>query len=296
MSADSALLDQYSISQTTFGEGNSVVGEFGEKLSSEAMQKTWWFCPFGAPKVALIAGGRATISQACCNHWECPCCGIQRAKQEYKRMVAGCEKLAEKHELYFWTITCRGRELSYEDAIAGYAQWTNVLLTSCRTKAKRAGMYWSYVQVTEHQKKTRAHPHSHLIATFCPRDGGSNIEELSDGGIYSQWFIHANEDAGLGAQCRLSRVVSASAVSRYVAKYMFKSSMSDIWPEHWRRVRYSRNFPKLEVKKVDLAIILLSKNDWREAGKTKVRWVCDDVRIYNIALKHLINVTLATHA
>ena len=66
-------------------------------------------CVFGAPMVAMIVAGRATIGQACCNHWECPACGVKRARQEYRRIVAGCETLAIDHKLYFLTITCRGK-------------------------------------------------------------------------------------------------------------------------------------------------------------------------------------------
>src|SRR5258708_494797 len=147
------------------------------------------FCVYGAPFVALIIGGRATISQTCCNHWECPVCGIKRAKQEYRRIVLGAEALErEGHELYFWTITCRGRECSYEEALDSYLLWTHRLLTNPGVKAKRADQNWCYAQVTEHQKKTRQHPHSHLLTTFLPKDGVSTTDKNGRAVIVSEWF------------------------------------------------------------------------------------------------------------
>lgn len=240
--------------------------------------------------VAVISGGRATIGQACCNHWECPACGVKRAKQEYRRIVAGCEELAQEHDLYFWTLTCRGREIALDEAEESYYAWTNRLLTNARTKAKRNGQFWVYVQITERQKKTRLHPHSHIITTFLPADAVATKDANGRNAYVSAWFAKSNESAGLGSQHKITQVQSAAATSRYVAKYMFKATMQEVWPAHWRRIRYSDNWPAIPVFHADVAVVLRSKNDWRQAEKQRILFCCETRMDYEVARHHIGNI------
>lgn len=268
MSGESAVLDLYSTSQTNLR------------------------CAYGAPYCAVIVRGQAVIQQTCCNHWDCPLCGLTRAKQEYRRIVWGAEVLADNHKLYFWTLTCRGRECSIEEAEENYYAWTNVLLTNARTKAKRENFYWAYVQITERQRKTRQHPHSHIITTYLPADA---IEtELLGGalGYVSKWFDSANSTSKLGSQHRISAVKNASAVSRYVAKYMFKDMMREEWPAKWKRVRYSAEWPKPPAPDFEIAIPLINKDAWQEAGALPVTWMLDDKIGYEMARHRIANIAL----
>jgi len=250
-------------------------------------------CPFGAPFIALVIEGAPFIRQSCCNHWECPVCGETRAKQEYRRIVHGCETLAVKHKLYFWTLTCRGKEISLEDAERNYYAWTNVLLTNARTKAQRDKKFWAYVQVTERQKKTRRHPHSHIITTFLPADSVVTSDAAGRGSVASLWFTRANHSAGLGAQHRISEVASAEAVSRYVAKYMFKETMTETFPPKWKRVRYSQNFPKLPLLTPDFALVLHSPPDWRKIDNIPLTWQVSNPVIYEMARHRIGRVILS---
>lgn len=232
------------------------------------------------------------IQQTCCNHWDCPLCGLTRAKQEYRRIVWGAEVLADDHKLYFWTLTCRGRECSLEEAEEMYYAWTNVLLTNARTKCNREMVYWAYVQITERQKKTRQHPHSHIITTYCPSDAISTKDAKGRVSISSVWFTRANISASLGAQHRISEVGSAAAVSRYVAKYMFKDMMREEWPAKWKRVRYSANWPKPPANDFEIAIPLISNEAWQEAAEMPVTWVVDDFVAYEMARHRIHNIAL----
>lgn len=266
MPADSALLDQLSISQT-------------KPL----------FCPFGAPLIAMIFRGNASIQQACCNHWECPVCGQTRAKQEYRRIVFGAQCLSDEgHTLYFWTLTCRGRELALEDAQENYLAWTNVLLTNARQGAKRQGLFWAYSQATERQK--RGHPHSHILTTFLPNDAHGTRDDSGHVAYTSSWFTRANKSAGLGNQHRISLVDDAEAVSRYVAKYLFKDTALTHWPSHWRRVRYSQNWPRPPYIPAEVAITLRKPADWHKADRMHVRFVADNDGIFECAKHHMENV------
>lgn len=250
-------------------------------------------CPFGAPFAAVISAAKgACIFQTCCNHWECPCCGEIRARQEYARIVNGCEVLAIKHDLYFWTLTCRGKEISLTEAEENYYVWTNLLLTNARTKAKRHGAFWSYVQVTERQKKTRRHPHSHIITTFLPSDARETSDLHSRPAYISEWFSRANFSSGLGSQHRITKVASASAVSRYVAKYMFKETMKETFPPKWKRVRYSENFPKLSVIKPDFLVVLRKPDDWRKIDLMNETWVVSSYTLYEMSRHRIARVSL----
>lgn len=240
--------------------------------------------------VAIVSQAGATIGQACCNHWDCPACGVKRARQEYRRIVSGCETLAMGHKLYFWTITCRGRECSLDEAEENYYAWTNLLLTNARTRCKRANEYWAYVQITERQQKTRQHPHSHIITTFLPSDARRKSVQGKTVEYESGWFSRANESSSLGSQHRISEVKSASAVSRYVAKYMFKDSLLTRWPPKWKRVRYSANWPAMPEYAPDFVEVLRSQSNWHAVGRRYENFLCESIETYELARHHIANI------
>lgn len=266
---EASPLDQLSIRQTDAFSGLSCPKELELICINNA--------PYFAYQVG--SGKGFAIVQGNCHNWQCPKCGLGRAKQEYGRIVEGCRKLAYNHKLYFITITCLGKELSWEQSEAGYYKWTNKLLTTLRKSAKKHKLHWAYVQVTERQK--RGHPHSHFITTYYPHDlikgfkdswkklgGKLELQQLE--ALRSDYLLARIISAGLGSQYDISEVRNAEAASRYVAKYMFKDSMflTD-WPKKWRRVRYSRSFPKLEKKTSD-AMVLIKGDDWRELARKAV--------------------------
>jgi len=270
---------------------DGLTGEKSPALDLYSISQTkWLFCPYGAPLVAIRYSGKAVIQQSCCNHWECPVCGIRVAKQAYRRIVNGCQELAKTHELYFWTITCRGKECSYDEAMQNYLEWTNRLFTNARIKAKRENAFFAYCAVTEHQKATRSHPHSHIITTLLPSDSIRTTDSKGYEVYASAWFTRANFTASLGEQHKISKVATIEGASRYVAKYMFKSALTENWPKGWHRVRYSQNFPKLPDARVDECIILLSPSDWHEAQKRGVRYVCETPAIFDIAAHHISHI------
>jgi len=208
-------------------------------------------------------------------------------------MVEGCRALAQNHSLFFITITCKGREESWQHAEENYLKRTNVLLTACRSQAKRKNLKWHYVQVTERQK--RKHPHSHFITTFCPidaesvivrktvRQGGGQSEEQLSAHLWSNWFANSLRSAGLGEQYDITQVRQAEAASRYVAKYLFKPSIFTAeWPKGWKRIRYSQGFPKQE-KPEGEAIVLLRREDWVDLSARAVVIECPDLDVYEVA-------------
>ncbi len=263
MDGDSAILDLFSTSPTTALQERQFASypciHHAPYFAYETEQKTWH------------------IKQGNCHYWDCPRCGLGRAKEEYGRMVNGCTMLAENHALYFITITCKGKEITHEFAEENYGAWTNRLLDACRLKAKRANSEWHYVQVTERQK--RLHPHSHFITTFAPSDCRSkNVSKwkiqpdgsgryITRNSLRSVWFEAQLARSDLGAQYEISKVESAEGASRYVAKYLFKPSIFTAdWPAGWKRIRYSQSFPPAKARETN-AIVLLTQEDWYKLAK-----------------------------
>lgn len=219
------------------------------------------------------------IAQGCCNDWKCPRCGILRAKQEYGRILEGCKTLSATGDLYFITITCRGKEISHEEAEKNYGIWTNRLLDSWRLQSKRTHQKWAYVQVTERQK--RGHPHSHILTTFKPLDMAVDWKwkRVSVEGrqfmayvscFRSEYIAASVIRSGLGDEYDISVAQTVGGVARYVAKYLFKDTIfSTTWPSGWRRVRYSQSFPKLPDRKSD-AFVLIKREDWQRLAREAI--------------------------
>lgn len=237
-------------------------------------------CAYHAPFFAFCKHDHTYgITQGCCNHWDCPRCGQQRAKQEYGRIVEGIRTLSQTDKIWFITITCRGREMPLSESEKNYGYWTNKLLDAWRLQSKRTNQKWAYAQVTERQK--RGHPHSHILTTFCPTDLSMDwkSERVTVSGKSCMAFVSAYRSeylasstirAGLGGQYDITQAGSVEAVSRYVAKYLFKDNIfNDKWPKGWKRVRYSQSFPKLQ-RSVSDCFVLLKRDDWQKLARIAV--------------------------
>jgi len=251
-------------------------------------RKIYDLCQNGAPYFAYEIGIKKWgVMQGYCNDWNCPRCGDQIAKQNYGRIVEGARHFGSTEKLYMLTVTCRGSEITYEQAEANYLEWTNRLLTRLRVETKRADKIWAYASVTERQK--RLHPHSHYLTTYCPTDAtyikkGGEKRYFTSGEVFpakhntlqSRLLEQACVDCGLGRQYDISELESVEGASRYVAKYLFKAAVSQtVWPDGWRRVRYSRNWPKLPEKESN-AIVLLNPVDWYNLTITATQIVTQD--------------------
>lgn len=263
-------------------------------------------CSYGAPFFAFQREGkRYGIVQGNCNHWDCPRCGWEVAAQHYGRIVEGARKLENDGvKLSFLTVTCRGLELSADDAFKHYLEWTNRLIDAMRakhtrkTKSNPEPSLWAYVQVTEKQK--RSHPHSHFLTSFMPNDTVLGIVDkwkrergvmvkTAVEALRSDWLQSEVIAAGLGEQYDISEVETAEAASRYVAKYMFKKSQfTSQFPKGWKRVRYSHTWPTLPAKESN-AFIVMTLDDW--AGLSVLAAVVD---AYGYAAQRMARLYLAT--
>ncbi len=252
------------------------------------------FCINGAPFFAYCKHDKTyAVVQGCCNSWNCPRCGIQRAKQEYGRIIEGVRTLAKPRNeadlptpIYFITITCKGRDISVKEAEDNYLKWTHKFMDSCRDKAKRSNHQWAYVAVTERQK--RGHPHSHILTTWPPadqyqrtvdkweRDAQGILHKNSLQALGSRFVERSLHISGLGTQYDVSIARTIEGTSRYVAKYLFKDSIfSTQWPPGWKRVRYSNTFPKWERPESE-AFVLLKREDWQKLTRVALAVAVND--------------------
>jgi len=223
-------------------------------------------CDNYAPHVFYInKQGKGIIVQGCCNDWLCKRCGHIRANEEYHKLIFGAMALEhEGHKLYFLTLTCRGREMSLSESEKNYYKWTSKLLNSMRMKCNRKGKHWAYAQVTERQK--RGHPHSHLIISYVPDDVVETIKNRkgqSTRHLVSKWLRRACVRVGLGEQYDITEIKSGKAVASYISKYLYKEAITTKWPKGWRRVRYSRSWPReIENEKPDESFPIMTELDW----------------------------------
>lgn len=285
-----ALLDLFSTSQTNF----DLYERQAKRIREAKLVRCAYNAPYFAYQIKLAHYG---VSQGCCNHWDCPRCGPQRAKEEYGRMIEGIKAISQSHQLYFLTITCRGKNETTEVAEREYGKRTNRLFSSMRQQSKRAGNKWIYVQVTERQK--RGHPHSHILTTYCPPDIATGIvyknKRQKDGSVASEpvtvlrstWLQNAVIKAELGEQYDISLVRSSEGASRYVAKYLFKPTIFEgDWPKGWKRIRYSNSFPKLPEITTD-AFPLIDFRDWHLLSRRSAFVTVSDPLILNDVRHHL---------
>lgn len=249
------------------------------------------FCSYGAPFIAFIEDGKHAIEQACCDHWDCPRCRVFLVAKLRRRIIYGAETLeAAGVLLYFWTFTCRGRDLDLATADEHYYEWTNRALSRLRAQALREGSFWSYVQVTERQKRGAAH--SHFIHTYRPADAVESGVRGSNVRLASVSFLRAVVDAGLGEQCDITRVGEAGRAASYISGYLTKNDATEPFPPNWHRVRYGRKWPKEPEKVMEFCVPLMTRRDWEKVDNQDGWWQVDNVDVLAYAKHRIFKVEL----
>jgi hypothetical protein len=278
------------MSKKTVEQIDAETGEIWSSLDQSSIsQKTPEFCSYGAPYVAMIADGKSRVFQACCNHWNCAKCRVKLAAQVRQRMVDGSGILSARGlDLYFWTFTCRGRDLDMATADDYYYEWTNRALSRLRAAAIRENLPWIYVQITERQRRGAAH--SHFIHSYLPRDAKEAGKHKGHTLYASETFIQAVVAAGLGVQSQITRVETGEAVASYISGYLLKHGGTDAFPPKWKRVRWGREWPDAVVQTSEFLAVMRTRRDWDRADKQGVTFIAENEGIYAVASKHMVHV------
>jgi hypothetical protein len=260
-------------------------------------------CENNAPYICYFASDIPRLMQGCCNSWTCPRCGQMRARAEYGKMVNGARELTGQGQtLYFLTLTCRGKEMTLDEAERGYLKWTNSIMTNIRAEAKRQTKTLVYAGVTERQK--RGHPHSHIIINIKPRDAKIVARKRVKADrtvetrmvLESNWLQRRIVASGLGSQYELTRIRSNIGVAVYLSKYLFKDAIQTFWPRRWKRIRYSQSWPKLPDQDSGDAFPLVRLADWHKLTALDRPVYADDQVAYEAALARLIMCVVFNYA
>jgi hypothetical protein len=210
------------------------------------------------------------------------------------------------------TLTCKGNE-DLEASEANFGANTAKFWDALRIKAKRAGVTLAYCAITERQQ--RGHPHIHAIINYAPPDVIGIVdnyktycdqvialrdhipsemwyapEKLTDESgqqrldfrqCFSSWLALQAVKSGLGVQVRIAVIDAVEGASRYIAKYLFKVLKDEKFPKHWKRVRYSQSWPKLETDKATSAFVVMSRWDWYLVADYEQGFQTNSFEVYN---------------
>lgn len=161
-----------------------------------------------------------------CGLWSCPYCAELKRQDWMLTAWSGAQKLAEKgHELQFVTITTRGgagrtRDKAFYALRAGWPK--------LRKRAQYLVEDFGYIMIPEQHKNGIVH--AHLIAI---------------GSLSKRWWKDNAYEVGLGYMADAQAMADPVEASAYVSKYLGKQLSGMSWPQGFRRIRTTANWPRL---------------------------------------------------
>lgn len=199
-----------------------------------------------------------------CKEWRCPICAPINALHEAIRTANGvyalfCAGLIPKFATVTQAGTVRTPEFAYK-IIAN--QWD---------KFRNRWQYWArksdepnfYAAFVEGQERREAMPHFHIIGCALP-----NADMLRS------WAV----ESGLGYEVDCSRLKPNAGTAWYVSKYSTKSTDAAVMPVGFRRVRYSRDWPKMLFR----ADLIEGQSIVRLPGESYAQWLIRAVYAFSV--------------
>ncbi len=166
-----------------------------------------------------------------CKTWACDYCA--EINKDYWIHQAGRGALiitSEGRDLQFITLTSRGYATPNKSLYFFKKNWPKLRKRmSDRTNAwtETHGIKWAYFMVPErHQSGVL---HAHMVAAT----------HISSEKIWKD----AAYQTGFGYVLDVQEMVNPLLVSRYISKYLNKGIGAEVWPDGFRRVRHSQNWP-----------------------------------------------------
>jgi len=178
-----------------------------------------------------VQGKRAIAFKPRCKSWNCPACAAINARLWGARAFFGSETIRESgRPLYFLTLTSH-EDLSPEGTIKIFPQAWKTL----RQRVIRKYHTFTYLMVPERHKSGRMHVHL-----------------LETAGAGERWWKDNARACGLGYMVDEQVMTEDGTAAWYVVKYIGKSIKEVDWPDGFRRVRISRDWPPLpEMEQVE---------------------------------------------
>lgn len=170
-----------------------------------------------------------------CGTWACPRCRSRIAGRWAKRTELGLASFAETGEGDAWFLTLTLGSL-YRTPQEGYAAIPRLWDTTRKAYQRYYGSF-TYLAFVEGQAKRGGMPHFHIVTPVEPPTKRGRLGYVTRRGVHDFAVAY-----GWGYQAKLE-LVTGSQAAVYVSKYTSKGDPS--MPRNFRRVRASRDFPKL---------------------------------------------------
>jgi len=140
------------------------------------------------------------------------------------RAISGAENaVSNGRSIKFLTLTSHERLSASQTLKVWPHAWKKL-----HTRANRADGKATYLMVPERHLDGRLHMHA--VVTW-------SLDE--------RWWKDHARACGLGFMADTSEIETPTGVGFYLVKYVTKTMHDMTWPKGWRRVRTSRDWPKL---------------------------------------------------
>jgi hypothetical protein len=175
---------------------------------------------------------KATLIRPNCGLWTCPYCAAQKQHAWFLSAFKGISQLAAAGlHVSMITLTSRGGEGRTRDAAI---EAFNVGWPKLARRVKYQQGELTYLAVPEQHKNGIMH--LHVVA---------HNEQPK------RWWKDTAFKVGLGYMVEISPIDQPEIGAYYVSKYIGKGIGSTKWPKGFRRVRTSRDWPKVELEIAD---------------------------------------------
>jgi len=166
-----------------------------------------------------------------CKQWACPVCAPINAYHEAITVANGVYALfAAGVRPTFATITQPPAVKTPEFAYKILADQWDGFRNRWQYWSGKAGVPNYYAAFVEGQSRRAGMPHFHIIGSGMP-----------DKETMRKWAV----ESGMGYEVDLQPVRPGAGAAWYVSKYSTKSSDAALMPDRFRRVRYSRDWPRM---------------------------------------------------
>lgn len=160
-----------------------------------------------------------------CKQWNCPACAPKNAYKAVLRGFNGSTLMTTAGlPLHFLTVTSH-EKLSPAASLAVLPKAWNKL----NRRVKREAAAPEYYAIPEQHKDGRWHLHAIITAKMSRK-----------------WWKDNARECGLGYQSDVKEVQQLGGIPYYIGKYITKALENGDLPRHFRRIRTSANWPKLE--------------------------------------------------
>jgi len=183
---------------------------------------------------------RLLIYRPGCKMWSCPACAERNRRRWTARIANGVNHYMQQENERFWFVTLSTHEnlFSFDAQLAVWRDGWSKLYD--RMRRYHSGSL-HYALLPELAPETgRLHQHAIVNESF-----GANPRKSPKKGYSCSWLHDNPRECGLGFANDIKPVESPALAAWYTAGYIGKTLGVSNWPENFRRIRTSTNWPEL---------------------------------------------------